>query len=180
MTYNLFRDNTTSSYVISWMHLFHRHPGLHEELTKLVQRCFPPPHWDNTALIVTVGSQNALHGVLDMIMEVGDPIVIPGPCYSSALSIVWKTVIFPLLLFQRVEIDWNILSQYQIYVLIDGPLLPNLLVRSRGLWRDGAFCSSLRSSEMVWELLSSESSKWEWKGQEWLEKTKGKILLIVL
>ncbi|ODN02595.1 Kynurenine/alpha-aminoadipate aminotransferase, mitochondrial [Orchesella cincta] len=64
------------------------HPELHEELTKLVQRCFPPPHWDNTGLIVTVGSQNALHGMLEIILEVGDPVVIPNPCYSSTLSIM--------------------------------------------------------------------------------------------
>ncbi|CAL8104855.1 unnamed protein product [Orchesella dallaii] len=64
------------------------HPVLHEELLKLVKQHFPPPHWDNTGLIVTVGSQNALSGMLEIILENGDPIVIPGPCYSSALSIM--------------------------------------------------------------------------------------------
>lgn len=44
----------------------------------------------DSELIVTVGSQNALCSVLEMILEPGDAVVVPMPVYSSVLSLVRK------------------------------------------------------------------------------------------
>lgn len=70
-----------------------RYPPLLLELKKVVDRNFNPPanYWDTSDLIVTVGSQNALHAVLAMVLSRGDPLAIQQPCYSSALSIVCFT-----------------------------------------------------------------------------------------
>lgn len=42
----------------------------------------------DSELIVTVGSQNALSAVLEMMLEPGDSVIVPMPVYTSALLIV--------------------------------------------------------------------------------------------
>ncbi|XP_021962290.1 kynurenine/alpha-aminoadipate aminotransferase, mitochondrial [Folsomia candida] len=64
------------------------YPPLHAELKKLVQHFFNPPKMSDSELIVTVGSQNALCSVLEMILEPGDAVVVPMPVYSSVLSLM--------------------------------------------------------------------------------------------
>jgi len=47
-----------------------------------------PPNFDNSDIIVTIGSQQALSSILEMTLIKGDAVLIPEPIYASALQIV--------------------------------------------------------------------------------------------
>lgn len=66
------------------------YPALEKTLQAFIQTHFPPPPqtWPNTSVIVTSGSQNALSAVIEMCVSPGDFVVVPAPCYSSALNMV--------------------------------------------------------------------------------------------
>jgi len=47
-----------------------------------------PPNWLNSEMIVTVGSQQGLCNILELIVSPGDTVVVQEPLYCNTLSIV--------------------------------------------------------------------------------------------
>ncbi|CAG7831592.1 unnamed protein product [Allacma fusca] len=64
------------------------YPPLRDELKRLIYRDHKPPKFDDMDGLVTIGSQHGLSGIFGVILQNGDPVVVPQPVYSSALAIM--------------------------------------------------------------------------------------------
>lgn len=57
-------------------------------MEKLQDSMHGPQNWENRAIMVTSGAQDALSKAVDMLMSFNDPVLLPDSIYPGAIDLV--------------------------------------------------------------------------------------------
>lgn len=61
-----------------------RHPKLLKTLKDFQKRVHDPPDWENRDIVITSGSQDGIYKSIELLVNKGDPVLLPSPLYSGA------------------------------------------------------------------------------------------------
>ena len=70
----------------------------------MVEQWHAPPCWAESEVVVTVGNQDGVAKAIEMLLNPGDFVVVPEPCYSDVLCMVSNELYCRSIHYEIIEI----------------------------------------------------------------------------
>lgn len=66
-------------------------------LKEFQKKIHNPPNWEDRDILVTSGSQDGIYKSIELLLNKGDPVLIPSPLYAGAdIIVISKKVLFTI------------------------------------------------------------------------------------